>query len=247
MDTSIGRGGDISHYIQDDIKCKFLFGLDINSVNEACKRFKFFYHKNKPDTLFVRYDTSKNINDRTGFTGDKEEIEYSTNIINILYGKSQSIPKEYKYIRSIYHKKALDKFDVISSQFTLHYYFKDELSFKGFMSNLTDNCKSGGYFIGTCYDGQRIFEALEDRDYIEYINSDGKLIYKIEKNYTITDFKDVNFGQQIDVYMDSIGDTYSEYLVNFDLFTSIMSDNGFELVKPKMKKNLRKMVALKQS
>jgi len=235
MDTSIGRGGDLNKYIQKDIKCKFLFGLDISSVNEACKRYTYLNVVDKPNTLFIRYDTSKNITEKTGLIGTDEEIEFSSNIINILYGEKQSIPKEFKQLRQTMNRFALDKFDVISSQFTIHYYFKDQLSFKGYLSNLIDNCKSGGYFIGTCYDGKRIFDALKDKDRIEYMNEDGNLIYSIEKKYETENFDDVTFGERIDVYMDSIGDTYSEYLVNFDMFVSIMSDNGFELVKPKMK------------
>jgi len=140
-------------------------------------------------------------------------------------------------LRKNMKRKALEKFDIISSQFTLHYYFKDQNSFKGYISNLLDNCKHGGYFIGTCYDGSRIFESLKDKDRIEYINNDGKLIYSIEKKYDTTNFEEVTFGERIDVYMDSIGDTYSEYLVNFDMFVSIMEDNGFHLVKPNIKSN----------
>ena len=68
MDTSIGQGSDISKYIQDDIKCEFLFGLDLNSVNEACKRFTQLNLVKRPDTIFIQYDTSKNIESRTGLT-----------------------------------------------------------------------------------------------------------------------------------------------------------------------------------
>ena len=235
MDTSIGRGGDITKYINDDIKCTFLFGLDINSVNEACKRYSQLNIIDKPQTLFIQYDTSKNIDSKTGFIGNDDDIDYASNIINILYGHKQSIPKDYKLLRNTMNKKALDKFDVISSQFTLHYYFESQSSFKGYLSNLLDNCKSGGYFIGTCYDGKKIFNALKDTDRIEYTNEDDNLIYSIEKKYETKDFNDVTFGERIDVYMDSIGETYSEYLVNFDMFVSIMADNGFKLSKPKFK------------
>jgi len=235
MDTSIGRGGDITKYINDDIKCTFLFGLDINSVNEACKRYSQLNIIDKPKTLFIQYDTSKNIDSKTGFIGSDDDIDYASNIINILYGHKQSIPKDYKLLRNTMNRKALDKFDVISSQFTLHYYFESQSSFKGYLSNLLDNCKSGGYFIGTCYDGKKIFNALKDTDRIEYTNEDDNLIYSIEKKYETKDFNDVTFGERIDVYMDSIGETYSEYLVNFDMFVSIMADNGFKLSKPKFK------------
>ena len=49
-----------------------------------------------------------------------------------------------------YEKIADRGFDIISSQFTIHYYFKDELTLRGYIQNLSDNLKKGGYFIGTC-------------------------------------------------------------------------------------------------
>ena len=235
MDTSIGRGGDISKYIQNNIDCEFLFGLDINSVNEACKRYVNSIKTKKLNTIFIQYDTSSNIESKRGLIGEDNDKEYASNIINILYNQNQSIPKEYNYVRNILKRKALDKFDVISSQFSLHYYFKDQITFKGYLSNLIDNCKHGGYFIGTCYDGEKIFNELKSNNKIEYINNDGNLVYSIEKKYETDDFNDVKFGERIDVYMDSIGSTYTEYLVNFDMFVSIMEDNGFELFKPKIK------------
>ena len=40
------------------------------------------------------------------------------------------------------------------------------------------------------------------------------------------------FGNEIDVYMDSIGQTITEYLVNFDFFKDVMKENGFEIIIP---------------
>ena len=31
------------------------------------------------------------------------------------------------------------------------------------MRNINENCKIGGYFIGTCYDGKRVFKMLENK------------------------------------------------------------------------------------
>ena len=39
-------------------------------------------------------------------------------------------------------------------------------TFEGFIRNLKENIKKGGYFIGTCYDGKKIFDyfkGLEDK------------------------------------------------------------------------------------
>ena len=44
----------------------------------------------------------------------------------------------------------------------MHYYFKTEQTFNGFLQNLLDNVKVGGYFIGTCYNGMKIFKHFHD-------------------------------------------------------------------------------------
>ena len=236
MDTSIGRGGDITKYIQKNVKCKFLFGLDISSINEASKRF-YYLNTKKPNTVFIRYNTSKNIIDETGLYNNEPEfedddIQHSKNMINILYGKKESIPKTYTKIRSIYHNKCNDKFDIISSQFSLHYYFKSEETFSGFLSNLNDNSKPGTYFIGTCYDGERLFNLLKKYDKLEYRDSANNLIYSIDKKYEIENLNDNLFGNEIDVFMESIGRKYTEYLVNFNKFVEIMKENDFVLESP---------------
>ena len=109
-------------------------------------------------------------------------------MINILYGMGSEIPKTYKPIRQRYNKLALKKFDVLSCQFSLHYYFESVDTFNGFLSNIKDNVKRGGYFIGTCYDGQRLFDA-EINPTLRYQDDFGNLVYQIDKRYEITSFR----------------------------------------------------------
>ena len=83
---------------------------------------------------------------------------------NILYGNNKPITKEYKEIHDHYFGLATPGFDVLSSQFSLHYYFKSEETFNGFIQNLNENTKKGGYFIGTCYDGEKIFNYFKNAE-----------------------------------------------------------------------------------
>ena len=63
----------------------------------------------------------------------------------------------------------------------------------------------------------------------------GNRVFSIHKKYDIDDFgysKDnigKLFGQQIDVYMNSIGQTIPEYLVNFQLFIELMKEYDFRV------------------
>ena len=55
-------------------------------------------------------------------------------------------------------------FDVVSSQFAIHYFFENKTSLGNFLQNVSDNLKTGGYFIGTCFDGKRVFDSLSDTE-----------------------------------------------------------------------------------
>jgi hypothetical protein len=61
---------------------------------------------------------------------------------------------------------------------------------------------------------------------------DDKKVWSITKLYDAATFEDNenSLGKKIDVYQDSINQTISEYLVNFDFFTSTMDKYGLSLV-----------------
>jgi hypothetical protein len=70
---------------------------------------------------------------------------------------------------------------------------------------------------------------------IEMKNEFKKTISKIEKKYKdkTFDYKPSNIsailGKKINVYVDTIGQSIEEYLVNFEFFIDIMKEYGFEL------------------
>ena len=67
------------------------------------------------------------------------------------------------------------------------------------------------------------------------------MIYKLEKKYELDDFTydeetiDKMYGQEINVYMSSIGQEITEYLVNFQFLVEIMKEYNFKLVSPDLK------------
>ena len=107
-------------------------------------------------------------------------------------------------------------------------------------------CKSGGYFIGTCYDGLKIFKTFKEsnKESFEMTDDFGSLIYKINKKYDIETFDydknniDAMLGNEIEVYMSSIGQLIPEYLVNFAFFVDIMKEYGFTLQLPSFRRGL---------
>jgi hypothetical protein len=242
MELSCGRGGDNDKYFING-NIEFYLGLDISedNIKEASKRF--FTKNYKIPAVFVVGDTSKSImtSDCLTIKGmeSSELIKHSESMLNILYNLNKPLNKDYRAISKKYYDLGNKKFDIISSQFSLHYYFKTKDTFVGFTQNIFDNIKKGGYFIGTCFDGLYIYDILLKND-LEYKDEHENLIYKISKSNLTNGFSydeevdniDDMFGQEINVYMDSIGQTYPEYLVNFDFFISYMKKNDMELVTP---------------
>ena len=236
LDTSIGQGGDIQKYLRSKNRINFLLGLDISpDVNRAAKRF-FFDKMKKPKAMFMQYDTSEIISDKTGLIGDNSEL--NNVLIDILYEKNRNIPQKYKSYDRTYGGLGKKGFDIISSQFSFHYYCRNESALRNYMNNLSDNCKPGGFFIGTCYDGQKVFDLLKEKDVVEMKDEFGNLVYSISKDYSSTDFQYKKgdpennqqlLGNKIDVYMNSIGQKITEYLVNFEYIIQIMKEYDFEL------------------
>jgi len=130
--------------------------------------------------------------------------------------------------------KGSDGFNVSSCQFAIHYFFENPDTLKGFLKNLAECTKHNGYFIGTCYDGKLVFNKLKKTKTGESVKiiEDDKKIWEITKGYGGESFDDdsSSIGYRIDVYQESINQTISEYLVNFDYLNRVMTAYGFELI-----------------
>ena len=242
MDTSIGRGGDIKKYLSSKNKIEFLFGLDISSdvKRKAAERY---YNENmkKPKAFFLQYDTGESILKGDGYKGSDSDIERNKILMNILLDRKVSIPKQFNSIKKDYKGLISKGFDIISSQFTIHYYFETEQKLRNYLQNLSDHCKPNGYFIGTCYDGMKVFNLLKDKDNVSMFDDFENKVYSITKDYDIDDFSYIKddltnvLGQKIKVEMSSIGHEITEYLVNFEFFINIMKEYNFELVSPNLR------------
>ena len=134
-------------------------------------------------------------------------------------------------------------FDVVSCQFALHYFFSSSETVLQMIKNVADSLKVGGYFIGTAFDGKRIFDALKKlrvtksnpTPKLEGRNDDDELMWSIEKDYDEKKFliSKPNYGMKIKVFISTIGTENIEYLINFKYFVKIMKKNGFTLVSSK--------------
>ena len=235
MDTSVGKAGDLQKWI--DARLSFVFGVDLskdnieNRVNGSCSRYLKAKKKYKvlPRAMFLQANSSKNIRDGTGLYSEKAKQVVNAILNNTGAKEESSLGKTTFKL----YGKGKDGFNIISTQFSLHYFFEGTETLHGYLRNVSENCKVGGYLIGTCYDGKRLFKALSRKSKDESIfemndNLEGKM-WDIRKDYDNDDFEDNDscLGYEISVYMDTIGKRFTEFLVNFDYLNQIMENYGF--------------------
>ncbi len=102
--------------------------------------------------------------------------------------------------------------------------------FKTFVGNLK-HCKS--VFFGTCLDGKAVYSLLAGKERHTF-RSQGKTFAEITKKYTDEGEWKEEFGQQIDVLLESIVKPTPEFLVPFQRIEEIMKNAGFELIDSKL-------------
>jgi len=242
IDYAVGMGGDLSKWIS--AKLSFVFGIDVSAPNihdqkrGACSRYLNLRRDNNemPDALFVVGDSGLNIRNGIAFPGDGNKDKIITNAI---FGKG---PKDATIIgKGTYKRYGIGEhgFNVSSCQFALHYFFENPVKMHGFMRNLAECTKEGGYFIGTCYDGASVFKLLSNKSEGESIvfmtedkNGQKMKICEIVKKYGDTGFPDdvSSLGYPIDVYQESINKMAREYLVNFSYLVQVLDNYGFTLI-----------------
>jgi len=143
---------------------------------------------------------------------------------------------EEKLGAAVYHQygKGKDGFNIVSCQFAVHYFFENQNILQNFLRNISENCAVGGYFIGTCYDGATVFDALEGKEMGESVAAfkDDHKLWSIQKEYDSDTFEnnETSVGYAINVYQESINKVFREYLVNFIYLTRLMENYGFRLI-----------------
>lgn len=233
IDFSVGKAGDLSKWTHANLG--FVFGLDIsrdnieNKHDGACVRYLKARRDDRavPSCLFINANTSLNIKSGlAAFTEKGKEITKS------IFGE---VPKNQKLGDAVVRQYAVAKkgFDVGSCQFSLHYFFENNDTLQGFLRNIAECIKEGGYFIGTCYDGSKIFNALKEKKKGEsccILQEGEEKVWEVVKNYDSDVFKpdETSVGYAINVYQETINKYFREYLVNFDYLIRVMENYGFK-------------------
>ena len=179
IDYAVGKGGDFPKWIAS--KLDFVFGIDVskdnieNQLNGACARYLNYRAKytKMPRALFAHGNSSLNIR-----SGRALESERDKQISNAVFGNGSKDKDELG--DGVYRNFGIGKdgFNVSSCQFAIHYFFEDDKTLHSFLRNVSECTKVGGYFIGTCYDGETVFQLLKSKNKGESM-SIPNLVFKI--------------------------------------------------------------------
>jgi len=242
IDIGMGMAQDLQKWRRVNAGCVLgidIAGDNINNPNHgAYQRLWSTMLKNGRDSVlpmaFVVGDASKSMASGDAGIGPEDKV-----ILQSVFGKVKPIGVVPPYIEDEMASRLKAKADVISCMFATHYFFASKEIFDGFLANISENLKIGGYFIGCCFDGEQTFEYLRGRE--TRIGQEGEtVLWKISRKYDNDEIPggDEAFGMPIDVEFISIGLPHREYLVPFGLLREKMQSIGCELCNAEELKEL---------
>jgi hypothetical protein len=230
LDLANGMMGD--YYKFFSAGASTLIGMDIaadnihNKIKGSAVRLADYMTKGPQhaklisNTLIIQGDMSKNI-----ATGDAAADELNRYYLNVLYDRA--VPNSPKLARL--HNIGLDGFHVISCMYAIHYMFADELTLRSFLTNVSDNLRIGGLFIGVCVDGPTIMNSFSGDSTIVKMLVGDTVIFSIEK-YEGVEYKELTTGQPINVFFETFARPTKEYLVNINYLAKIAEEYELELI-----------------
>jgi len=224
LEFAVGRGGDMYKWIKS--RTSKVFGLDFSPNNfslprgGACVRYlneKNRGTRNLPKVLFAEGDMTRLLE------------EQSSRYLKLVFGEE---PATTPYLQEF---KGVRHWDLAVCQFAIHYACESEDTFKVFIRNVVNHCKN--IFFGTCLDGKSVYSILAGKS--QYISrSGGRTFAQLEKKYTDDGSWKPEFGQRIDVTLETTEKAQTEYLVPFERIVELFGEAGFELLESKMFEDL---------
>lgn len=236
-DMTCGQGGDMHKWHRRGVS--WVLGTDIAEMNltenknGAYRRYADRLIENKgkyTPMLFVQANAAMRLSD-----GGAGQTPMDRTILRSLWGSQESdVPSYVQQFRG----EAANGFDVVSCMFSLHYFFKDTATLDGWIQNLSETLKVGGYFVGCCFDGDALNQFVtgiglhESRKGIESGANGDTEIWSVTRQYEGNELPATadSLGKAVDVNFISIGETYTEYLVSWPYLQQRLSEIGLELL-----------------
>ena len=247
LDMACGQAGDI--HIWTMYKALAVVGVDTameglrDKKNGAYARYMNFMitqgRDRVPKMLFIHGDSSKSFTDgEAGIPlnpGETEEGDMLMTVLGTGIPKGKIPPFVSKEpteggVRGILKDRA----DVASCMFALHYFFKDKETLDGFLQNLQDCVKVGGYFIACFTDGEKVFKLLKGKKDGLAVGKEKDInVWSIRSKYDVPELPmdDSCLGMPVDIKFLSLGEeVHTEYLVPYPYLIKRLREYGFDLL-----------------
>lgn len=224
LELGSGQAGDLSRWKKSHVSKVVAVDISEQNIISPTKGAAIRYLKDKqanprdyiPPVLFVQ-------GDMTVYPLFEQEDKY----LQILTGSAvASTP----YLAQF---EKLNKFDVISCQFAMHYACESPELFRSFVKNIHKYLDSTGAFFGTCWDGKSVYSLLVGKKTHLFTDSSKNVAGEIVKQYVDSGWS-ATFGQKIQVTMESFDKPAVEYLVPFEKVVEIFEEEGFILAETHM-------------
>ena len=238
IDTACGVGADLQIWRRN--KVAFVLGVDYSDDNIRGDKDSIYrrYLESMvfaggrdavPPMVFAIGNSSKNY-----VSGDAGTTEEEKDVLRSVLGRAKPRGQLPPYVEKDVASRLKTGADCMSCMAALHYFFETPESFRGYVRNISDNLKVGGYYIGYCFDGDKVFDLLrgvgkgESKSGVE----DNASLWTITKQYEEDDMPEgeESLGLGIDVNFITIGMTHREYLVSFRFLTASLEAIGCELL-----------------
>ena len=246
IDMACGVGADLGIWVRN--KVSFVLGVDYSTPNingeqdgiyrRYMERLITAGKESVPPMVFAAGNSIKNY-----VSGDAGNTEEDKNILRSVLGRVRPIGAVPSYVETVGASRLKMKADCMSCMFAIHYFFESRDTFNGFLKNVAQNLKVGGFFIGCCFDGAKVFDLLRP---VRNGNSQtgvekNSILWSITKEYDEDELPtgDDSFGVPISVNFVTIGTDQREYLVNFETLKEGLATIGCEVVSGEKLKPFR--------
>ena len=219
LDIGVGKAGDLNHWL--DAGCTMVVGLDSikdnldNSDNGACNR------------ILNKYSGINNVSQMNNSNSNSNSSKEKPSIKTLL---DNSLMVWADCSKNILTSEAAND-DINKFYFAIHYFFKSEQTLRTVLENISNSLKSGGRFVCTTLNGEKVFDILK----YNRVYHSSELSWKITKKYPQDTFPNSmrSLGCKIEIYVDSIGQSLDEYLVNTELFEDLCNEYDLKLIDKK--------------
>ena len=235
LDMACGVGADLGIWIRSNVS--FVLGVDYSGPNITGEKDGIYrrYLERQimagreaiPPMVFAIGNSTKNYMNGDAGVNDEEK-----NILRSVLGRVRPSATPPPYIESTAASRLKTRADCMSCMFAIHYFFENHETYAGFLKNVAENLKIGGYFIGCCFDGRKVFELLRaTQSGSSVVGTEGDVtVWSITKQYEADDLPtgEESLGLAVDVNFVTIGTNQREYLVNYDTLVEGMASIGCE-------------------